>query len=328
MEDTDTQHTCAPECASAHRHGHGRNWALAGRKKALQQRARILQEIRHFFTGNGYLEIETPHRIPTPAPESHIDAVPSGPWFLHTSPELCMKRMLAAGYEKVFQICRCWRERERGSLHLPEFTLLEWYRAEDDYRSLMEECEELIGFIGRATGAGRTIRFGKSEIDLSSPWERISVKEAFGRYSRTTVTEALEKDLFDEIMVQDIEPKLGLRKPTFICDYPAQRGALARLKQEDPTIAERFELYMGGLELANGFSELVDSEEQRKRFLMENENRQARGKPVYPIPDRFLAELDEIPPSAGIALGVDRLVMVFLDAKTIDEVVAFTPEEL
>jgi lysyl-tRNA synthetase class 2 len=311
-----------------HEYGHGSRFILAGRKKALQQRARILQEIRHFFTEKGYLEIETPHRIPTPAPESHIDAVPSGPWFLHTSPELCMKRMLAAGYEKVFQICRCWRDRERGSLHLPEFTLLEWYHAGADYRSLMEQCEELIAFIVRAIGTGQTIRFRKAEIDLSSPWERISVKEAFQRYSGTTVTDALEQDLFDEVMVQNIEPKLGLRKPTFISDYPAERGALARLKQGDPTVAERFELYMGGLELANGFSELVDSKEQRKRFLMENENRLARGKPVYSMPDRFLAELDDMPPSAGIALGVDRLVMVLLDAKTIDEVVAFAPEEL
>jgi lysyl-tRNA synthetase class 2 len=192
----------------------------------------------------------------------------------------------------------------------------------------MEECEELIRFLARAIGVGRTIHFRECEIDRSSPWERISVKEAFQRYPRTTVTEALEKNLFDEIMVQDIEPMLGLRKPTFIYDYPAQRGALARFKQEDQTVAERFELYMGGLELANGFSELVDSEEQRKRFLMENENRQTRGKPIYSVPDRFLAELDDMPPSAGIALGVDRLVMVFLDAKTIDEVVAFTPEEL
>jgi lysyl-tRNA synthetase class 2 len=318
MEGTDTRHG----------YGHGTRFILAGRKKALQQRARVLQEIRRFFTENGYLEIETPHRIPAPAPEAHIDAVPSGTWFLHTSPELCMKRMLAAGYEKVFQICRCWREKERGSLHLPEFTLLEWYNAGSDYRSLMEACEELVGFITRAIATGRTIQFRKCEIDLLSPWERISVKEAFQRYSRTTVTEALEKDLFDEIMVQDIEPKLGLRKPTFIYDYPAERGALARLKQGDPTVAERFELYMGGLELANGFSELVNSEEQRKRFVKESENRQARGKPIYSMPDRFLSELDDMPPSAGIALGVDRLVMVFLDAKTIDEVVAFTPEEL
>jgi len=301
---------------------------LTRRKKALGQRAHLLQGIRQFFIERGYLEVETPHRIPTPAPESHIDAVPSLTWFLHTSPELCMKRMMATGYDKIFQICRCWRESERGSLHLPEFTLLEWYRAGEDYRSLMNECEEMIRFAGEATGKGKTVHFRECEIDLSSPWDRISVLEAFQHYARTTMAEALAKDLFDEIMVEEIEPKLGLRKPAFLFDYPAERGALARLKIEDPTVAERFELYMGGVELANGFSELVDSEEQRRRFRVENENRQARGKPVYPMPDRFLAELEDMPPAAGIALGVDRLVMVFSDAGTIDEVVAFTPEEL
>ncbi len=305
-----------------------KNWPLARRKENLQQRARVLQGIRQFFIEKGYLEVETPHRIATPAPESHIDAVPSDTWFLHTSPEICMKRMMAAGYGKIFQICRCWRERERGSLHLPEFTLLEWYRAGGDYRSLMEECEELIRSVDRAVGLGQDIVFRGHKIDLSEPWERISVKEAFHGYTQTSVTEALERNLFDEIMVQDIEPRLGVEKPTFIYDYPAQRGALARLKREDQTVAERFELYIGGLELANGFSELVDSKEQRKRFHVENENRQCLGKCIYPMPDKFLAELDNMPPSAGIALGVDRLVMVFGDAEMIDEVVAFTPEEL
>ena len=305
-----------------------KNWPLVKRQKALQQRACILQGIRQFFIGKGYLEVETPHRIPTPAPESHIDAIASGSWFLHTSPELAMKRMMAAGYEKIFQICRCWREKERGSLHLPEFTLLEWYRAGGEYHSLMEECEELIRFVATAIGLGEKLIFSGREIDLSDPWERISVKEAFRCYTKTSMTDALKGNLFDEIMVQDIEPRLGLIKPTFIYDYPAERGALARLKQEDPTVAERFELYINGLELANGFSELVDSEEQRRRFHMENANRHSFGKPIYSMPDKFLAELDHMPPSAGIALGVDRLVMVFLDIKTIDEVVAFTPEEL
>jgi len=305
-----------------------KNWPLVRRRKALQQRARILQGIRQFFIIKGYLEVETSHRIPTPAPESHIDAISSGQWFLHTSPELCMKRMMAAGYEKIFQICRCWRERERGSLHLPEFTLLEWYRADDDYNSLMEECEELIRSVARAIGLGQKIIFRGREIDLSKPWERISVKEAFGRYSQTSVTGALDQNIFDEIMVQEIEPRLGVEKPAFIYDYPAERGALARLKQDDPSVAERFELYIGGLELANGFSELVDSEEQRRRFQLENRNRQFIGKRIYSMPDKFLDELDSMPPSAGIALGVDRLVMVFLNAETIDEVVAFTPEEL
>lgn len=305
-----------------------KNWPLARRKKALQQRASILQGIRQFFIEKGYLEVETPHRIPTPAPESHIDAIPSGTWFLHTSPELCMKRLMASGYEKIFQICRCWRERERGGLHLPEFTLLEWYRTGGDYHSLMEECEGLIRFVARAIGLGQKIIFRDREIDLSKPWQEISVKEAFRFYTKISITEALEQNLFDEIMVQEIEPNLGVEIPTFIYDYPAERGALARLKQEDPSVAERFELYIGGLELANGFSELVDSEEQRKRFHLENENRQSIGKRIYSMPDKFLAELDNMPPSAGIALGVDRLVMVFWDAKTIDEVVAFTPEEL
>ena len=305
-----------------------KNWPLARRKKALQQRAIILKGIRDFFVEKDYLEVETPHRIPTPAPESHIDAIPSGLWFLHTSPELCMKRMMAAGYQKIFQICRCWRDRERGSQHLPEFTLLEWYREGADYRSLMEECGELIRSVMTAIGLGQNIFFRDREINLTEPWEEISVQEAFRYYSQTSMTEALERNLFDEVMVRDIEPRLGVKKPTFIYDYPAERGALARLKPGDPSVAERFELYIGGLELANGFSELVNSEEQRRRFHLENENRQSIGKTVYSMPDKFLAELDHMPPSAGIALGVDRLVMVLLDVETIDEVVTFTPEEL
>jgi lysyl-tRNA synthetase class 2 len=304
------------------------NWSLVKRKKALQQRTRILKGIRQFLTEKGYLEVETPHRIPTPAPESHIDAIPSGTWFLHTSPELCMKRMMSAGYERIFQICRCWREKERGSLHLPEFSLLEWYRAGGDYHSLMEECEGLIRFVARAIGLGKRIVFRSHEVDLSEPWGRISVNEAFRRYSKTSMIEALEQNLFDEVMVQEIEPNLGVDRPMFIHDYPAQRGALARLKREDPTVAERFELYIGGLELANGFSELIDPSEQRERFRIENKNRQSLGKPIYSMPEKFLAELDHMPPSSGIALGVDRLVMVLLDVGTIDEVVAFTPEEL
>jgi lysyl-tRNA synthetase class 2 len=305
-----------------------KNWPLAKRKKALQQRASILQGIRHFFVEKDYLEVETPHRIPTPAPESHIDPIPSGLWFLHTSPELCMKRLMAAGYEKIFQICRCWRDRERGSQHLPEFTLLEWYRKGADYRSLMEECVGLIRFVATTIGLGQNIFFRDREINLAEPWEKISVQEAFRDYSQTSVTEALERNLFDEVMVRDIEPRLGVKKPTFIYDYPAERGALARLKPGDPSVVERFELYIGGLELANGFSELVNSEEQKGRFHLENKYRQSIGKSIYSMPDKFLAELDCMPPSAGIALGVDRLVMVLLDAETIDEVVTFTPEGL
>jgi len=304
------------------------NWSLARRKKALQKRADILQAVRTFFIAQGFFEVETPHRIPASAPESYIDAVPSGPWFLHTSPELCMKRMVAAGYEKIFQICRCWRAGERGSQHIPEFTLLEWYHSGIDYTMLMEECGTLIQTVASKVGAGERLVFRNQTIDLTSPWERIQVRQAFHEYAKTRMEEALSSGLFDEIMARDIEPRLGIRKPTFICDYPAQRGALARLRPEDKTVAERFELYMGGLELANGFSELVDPEEQRRRFERENESRRGMGKSGYAMPEKFLEELREMPPSAGIALGIDRLVMVFLDAPSIDEVVAFTPEEL
>jgi len=304
------------------------NWKLAGRRNALYQRARIIQAIRVFFTDRGYLDVETPHRIPAPAPESHIDAVPSGKWFLHTSPELCMKRMVAAGYEKIFQICRCWREGERGSQHIPEFTLLEWYRAGVDYRELMEECEALIRTVAGDIGLGQKVIYKGEEIELAQPWERISVEEAFGRYPQISASEALESGLFDETLVRHIEPKLGIKRPTFIYDYPAKRGSLARLKKENPALAERFELYMGGVEIANAFSELTDVEEQRNRFHLEENIRRGLGKSPYPVPDRFLAELENMPPSAGIALGVDRLVMVFLNAEKIDDVVPFTPEEL
>jgi lysyl-tRNA synthetase class 2 len=304
------------------------NWPLARRKTALQQRAKILQKTRQLFIEWGYLEVESPHRIPAPAPESHINAIPSGGWFLHASPELCMKRMLAAGYEKIFQVCRCWREGERGNLHIPEFTLLEWYRAGVDYLSLIDECEALIQTLAADLGMGETIIYQGQPISVTSPWERLTVEDAFQRYTKISAKEALRQDLFDEVMVQDIEPRLGIEKPTFLYDYPSERRSLARLKKEDPTVAERFELYLGGLEIANAFSELIDAIEQRKVFESEIETRRSLGKEIYPIPEKFLAELEDLPPSAGIALGVDRLVMVLLNAKTIDEVVAFTPEDL
>lgn len=305
-----------------------KNWALFRRRNALKKRAAILQAIRQFFIEHDYLEVETPHRIPAPAPESYIDAVPSKDWFLHPSPELCMKRLLAAGHEKIFQICRCWRDGERGSLHLPEFTLLEWYRANCDYRDLMAECEAMIQRVSSRIGMGDEIQFRGRKISLSPPWERLPVEESFKRFASISMKKALETDRFDEVMVQEIEPCLGLGRPTFIYDFPAERGALARLKGDDPTVAERFELYVGGLELANAFSELIDSTEQRKRFHSEEASRLLMNKPPYPMPEKFLEELEEMPPSAGIALGFDRLVMVFLDADSIDEVVAFTQEEL
>ncbi len=304
-----------------------KNLPLIRRKEALWGRSIIIQEIRRFFFKEGYLEVDTPLRIPAPAPESHIDAIPSDRWFLHTSPELCMKRMLAAGFERIFQICHCWRDGERGIRHLPEFTMLEWYRVDADYRDLMNDCETLIRAVAQVLGYG-SICYHGMEVEIGEPWERLSVSEAFRRYSDMTMAEALEKDMFDEIMVRDIEPRLGLQKPTFIYDYPAERGALARLRKDNPTVAERFELYIGGLELANAFSELTDAGEQRSRFVQEALFRESVNRTTYPLPEKFLDELSDMPPSAGIALGVDRLVMLLLDSSSIDKVVAFTPEEL
>jgi lysyl-tRNA synthetase class 2 len=300
----------------------------ARRNNTLRMRAGIIQGIREFFIEWDYLEVETPLRIPAPAPESHIEAIPSDGWFLHTSPELCMKRLLAAGYSKIFQISKCFRDRERGSLHLPEFTLLEWYRAGIDYREMMNECEELILFIALALHKGDTITYQGTTIDVKKPWIRLSVKEAFDRYAPLSLEKTLENDRFDEIMVDHIEPNLPQEKPVFLYDYPLSLASLARQKKSDPSVAERFEIYMGGLELANAFSELTDGDEQRARFSREREYRRQQGKATYPSPEHFLDALHTMPDSAGIALGVDRLVMIFTDKDTIDDVVTFTPEEL
>jgi lysyl-tRNA synthetase class 2 len=304
------------------------NRPLAGRRTTLLARAHIIQQIRKFFITGGYLEVETPLRIPAPAPESHIDAVPADGWFLQTSPELCMKRLLAAGFDRVFQICRCWRSGERGSFHLPEFTMLEWYRSETDYLGLMDNCEELVRSVVSGLGLDGRIAYRGRTLDINGAWERISVREAYHRFGGISMEQAMAEDLFDEVMVDAIEPMLGLDRPAFIYDYPAERGALARLKKDDPSVAERFELYIGGVEIANAFSELIDAEEQRARFVQEASYRASAGKVPYPSPEKFLAELPRMPASAGIALGVDRLVMVLLGKEAIDDVVAFTPEEL
>jgi lysyl-tRNA synthetase class 2 len=191
-----------------------KNRILADRRMALTARSAIISEIRRFFLNRDYLEVETPLLIPAPAPELHIDAIAAGSWFLHTSPELCMKRLLAAGYERIFQICRCWRQGERGRKHLPEFSMLEWYTAGCDYRDLMEECEELVRKISQALGKGNSLTFRDQHINLDGPWERITVREAFLRYGAISMEEALLSDVFDEVMVEDIEPRLGIAKPT------------------------------------------------------------------------------------------------------------------
>jgi lysyl-tRNA synthetase class 2 len=294
----------------------------------LTRRAEIMHLIRAFFNARGYLEVETPVRIPAPLPEAHIEAIPSGGWVLQPSPEICMKRLLSAGYEKIFQICKCFRRADRGRRHLPEMSLLEWYAADQTYADLMACCEELIRFIAREIGAGDTLVYQRQTVDLSTPWPRLTVSEAYRRFASISAEEALAQGRFDEIMGLEIEPSLGKDRPIFLVDYPAEKASLARLKPGDPTVAERFELYIAGLELCNGFSELNDAAEQRRRFEAEQALMRAAGKTVYPLPEKFLAALADLPPCAGNALGIDRLVMLFCDAATIDEVVAFTPERL
>lgn len=300
------------------------NWQLAKRRPALEARARIVQTIRAFFIAQGFLEVETPQRIPVNAPELHIDAVRSGAWSLHSSPELCMKRLLAAGYPRLFQICRVWREGERGGRHLPEFTLLEWYRAEADYFHLMDDCEDLL----RSLVPAGALKARRREIELAGPWQRLSVADAFAAYASQSLEQALATGRFDEILSSEVEPRLGEERPTFLYDYPAGLAALARRKAAEPELAERFELYIAGIEVANAFSELTDPVEQRQRFIADEAARRAQGKEPLPLPEKFLTELATLPPSAGIALGIDRLVMLLTGAVTIDEVVAFPPEEL
>lgn len=301
---------------------------LAARKRNLFLRARMIQAIRNFFIEKDYLEVETPQIIPAPSPEVHIEAFRVGSQFLHTSPEMCMKQMLSAGYSKIFQLSKCFREGERGNLHLPEFTLLEWYQTDIDYTHLMKECEALILWVSRNLGLGERIRYRDMDIDLKAPWQRITVSEAFLRYASLSLEKALEKGTFDEHMVSRIEPNLGVTSPIFLYDYPASLAAMARFKPDDPQFAERFELFIGGLELANGFSELNDPLEQRTRFERDLKQRQIRGKQVYPMAEKFLKSLECMPKAAGIALGVDRLVMVFANISKIDHAVCFTPEEL
>ncbi len=291
----------------------------------LQLRAEIIQALRSFFIDKGYLEVDTPLRLPCLIPEVNIEPVASGDCFFQTSPELCMKRLLAAGHTKIFQICKCFRKHERGSLHLPEFTMLEWYRSASNYRDLMDDCQDLLCFLAEQMAF---LDLSDWLVKSAGDWEYLSVAEAFERYASLSVVQALEEDKFDELLVSEIEPHLGRGRPTVFFDYPAALGSLARLKDEDSSLAERFELYIDGVELANGFSELTDADEQRRRFDKERKLCRTQGREPGPMPEKFLTDLEQLESAAGIALGVDRLVMLFCGAERVDEVVAFSPEQL
>jgi lysyl-tRNA synthetase class 2 len=206
--------------------------------------------------------------------------------------------------------------------------MLEWYVAQFDYHQIMYQCEAMLINAFKDMGHDQDIAWQNRKISLASPWERITVADAFLRYAPISCQEALHQDMFDEIMIEYIEPRLGIDRPTFIYDYPAKLAALAKIKMNDPTVAERFELYIGGLELANGFSELTDANEQRQRFEEALKLRSAKNWARYAMPGKFLQALQTMPEAAGIALGIDRLVMIIADAANIDEVIAFSPENL
>ena len=275
----------------------------------ISVRASVLREIRAFFDARGFTEVETPVRIPAPAPEPHIDCPPSGDWFLRASPELQMKKLLAAGMERIYQIGPCFRAGEKGSRHSPEFTMLEWYRANADYSDIARDAEELLAEVLRQ----------RRSAAITMPFQRITVREGYVRWAGWDPVEAWDQDRFDFDMATKIEPNLP-KEPLFLMDYPAPAASLARLKADDSRVAERWELYMDGIELANAFTELTDPAEQRRRFECAREERCTLGEADYPIDDEFLDALARMPPSGGVALGIDRLVMIACGASSIADV--------
>ncbi|MDP3985417.1 MAG: EF-P lysine aminoacylase EpmA [bacterium] len=327
----------------------------------LIRAAAIRAAIRQWFINQGFLEVNTPSLVRAAGQEPYLDPFEVAvrdergnktPGFLVTSPEYALKKLLVAGFPKIFSLASAFRNNEPADeFHNPEFTMLEWYRAGSDYRGIMEDTEQLVSSLARtfhSTGC-KTHR----AFNFSAPWERLTVAEAFLRHANIDLDEiigelsdfagvagrfrdVLQKrgervrgdETFDEcffkIFLTYIEQKLGRGKPTFLYDYPASMASLARLKKEDTRYAERVEVYIEGVELANGFSELCDENEQRSRFLEEQEIRLREGKAVHPIDESFLAALGSgMPESSGIALGVDRLIMLLLDAKSIRDVLFF-----
>lgn len=291
---------------------------------ALEIRSHVFQAVREYFVGEGFAEVETPVRLPAPALELHIDAEPCGEQYLRTSPELHMKRLLAAGCERVFQIGPCFRRGERGRNHNPEYTMLEWYRAAADYRDILADARGLLPFAARRALGTTVIERGGHRIDLAGEWVVITVRQAFLDLAGWDPLRAYDGDRFDMDMVTKVEPGLPHDRPVVLTDYPGPAAALARCRPGDPPFAERWELYVGGLELANAFSELTDPCEQRQRFEACAEDRRRLGKEVYPIDEPFLQALGKgLPPCGGVALGMDRLAMLIAGVDAIDGVRAF-----
>jgi lysyl-tRNA synthetase class 2 len=331
----------------------------ADRRPFLRARTLIRAALREWFEARDFVEVEAAILQASPGNEAHLHAFateqinPAGDSsrrYLHTSPEFACKKLLAAGEPRIFEFARVFRNRERGALHHPEFTMLEWYRAREPYDVLMGDCAALLALAARVVEA-RQFSFRDRHADPFAAPDRVTVAEAFGRYAgidllATVTGDAVDRDalaqqaanqkiriatddtwsdIFSRVLVERIEPNLGIGRPTILDEYPAIEAALARRNSSDPRVAERFELYLCGIELANGFGELTDAAEQRRRFEAEMDEKERLHGERYPIDADFLAALAVMPPASGIALGFDRLVMLATGAHRIEQVI-WTPD--
>jgi elongation factor P--(R)-beta-lysine ligase len=285
----------------------------------LRLRDLVLRRLRGWFHARGYVEVDTPQRVACPGIDVHIDAIPAGPGrHLATSPELEMKKLLAAGCRRIFQVARAFRDGERGERHSPEFTLLEWYAAGEDYRGVMAATEELVAAASDCLEAeGIATRFRS----WHQPFAHLGVDEAFEQWAGWRPSRSFNEARFFEDYVAKVEPRLGVLGAVFLADWPAPAGALARRNPSDPALCERVELLLDGLEISNGFSELTDAREQEERFHRDNAERVRRGKEPYPVDRAFLDALASgIPSCAGNALGVDRLLMALTGSPRLSDV--------
>jgi len=315
----------SPRTGSLSLDGDVRRLLRAGGLERIAARSHALAALRGFFAERGYLEVETPTLVTNPGMDVHLDAysvVGTGK-YLATSPEYAMKRLVAAGLERIFQVTRSYRRDEAGDVHEPEFTICEWYRADASADEVMTDTEALVACVVAACNRGSTVveRGGRS-IDVAPPWKRITVRDAIRVYADADVDALLADpdDLFHTLSFV-VQPRLGEDAPVWLVDWPIALASLARPSPSDPSVAERFEAYAQGLELCNGFGELTDPVEQRRRFEADLREREALGKESLPIDERFLTALDDgLPECAGNALGFDRLVMLALGLTTIDDV--------
>ncbi|KYK46397.1 EF-P lysine aminoacylase GenX [Bradyrhizobium liaoningense] len=330
------------------------------RRPFLQARGAVTGALRAFFAEQGFMEVETSVLQVSPGNETHLHAPrteimrPDGSRasrYLRTSPEFACKKLLAAGETRIFEFARVFRDRERGDLHLPEFTMLEWYRAGAPYDAIMADCLLVIARAAQATGIGTFSFRGRTADPFAEP-ELLTVAGAFERFAGIDLLSTISggegnrdalaaaargkvrvaeddtwSDIFSKVLVEHVEPHLGQGRLTILFEYPSPEAALARVKADAPRVAERFEVYACGVELANGFGELTDAEEQRKRFTESMREKQRRYGEAYPLDEDFLAAVAAMPEASGVALGFDRLVMLASGATRIDQVVWTPPAD-